>query len=227
MRTKMLIVDNDDTFIKSVKYIFKDSNILIRDLPSTTLVDKSFVNTEFDLIILELNMPKKSGLEVCKEIRRDTDKPIIMVSDSPDELRKILCLEEGADDFLVKPINPQELKARVLNIIRRYNSIKREDPFRFDRGEFTIDAIRKKVISEKGEDLNLIGKEFDLFFLLSSQPGRVFSREELMSEIWEYEDFGTSRTVDVHIRKLRSKLEKHTREEYILTQWGQGYYFKA
>lgn len=226
MMEKILIIDNDDIFIKSVKYIFRDSKFVIRDLPSTNLVDFDFIGSEFDLIVIELNMPKRSGLDLCRDIRKQTDKPIIMVSDTPDEIRKIMCLELGADDFLLKPVNPQELKARIQNILRRYNSVKREDPFKFNRGEFIIDAIRKKVQTKRGEDLHLIGKEFDLFFLLSSQPGRVFSREDLMSEIWEYEDFGVSRTVDVHIRKLRSKLEKYTDEDYIQTKWGQGYFFK-
>lgn len=227
MESKLLIVDNDELFIKSVKYVFKGTSCQIATLPCTKLVDKEYLNEHFDLIIIELNMPNKSGLDLCKEIRQDNDKPIIIVSDKDDEIMKILSLKCGADDYLLKPVNPQELKARVENILRRCKSIKKNNPFSIDRGDFIIDAIRKKVYTKNKTDLNLVGKEFDLFFVLSSNPGRVFSRDELMEEIWEYEDFGTSRTVDVHIRKLRSKLEKKSKKDYIYTKWGQGYYYKC
>lgn len=162
-----------------------------------------------------------------KEIKLITDMPVIIVTKVENEIKKIFALENGADDYLTKPINPYELKARICNILRRYQEGKPGNLREIERNNFIIDIMEKRIYTKDGIDMDLTGKEFELFYLLSSKPGKVFTRDELMKKIWEYENFGTSRTVDVHIRKLRSKIEDSLGTEYIRTKWGEGYYFKC
>lgn len=173
-------------------------------------------------------MPGIDGLEVCQKLRQDSQVPIIMLTAKGEDINKILGLEYGADDYLTKPFNILELKARIKAILRRVNMKSTnitDQVIQID--DFTINTLgRKLTVREK--EVNLTAKEFDLLLLLASNPGKVFTREELLETIWGYEYFGDLRTVDVHIRRLREKIERDSSQaEYILTKWGVGYYFRS
>ncbi len=172
-------------------------------------------------------LPGIDGLEVCQKIREKSQVPIIMLTAKGEDINKILGLEYGADDYLTKPFNILELKARMKAILRRV--VARETKISdqvIKVDNFTINTLGRKV-TVRGKEINLTAKEFDLLLLLASNPGKVFSREELLEVIWGYEYFGDLRTVDVHIRRLREKIEKNSSQpEYILTKWGVGYYFR-
>lgn len=167
------------------------------------------------------------GLDLCQNIRKDSLVPIVIISEDDKDIDKILALEYGADDYLSKPFNLLELKARIKAILRRVNLKKSniiDNVIEVD--DFKINTLgRKLTIGD--EEINLTAKEFDLFLLLATHPGKVFTREELLETIWGYEYFGDLRTVDVHIRRLREKVEKDASQaQYILTKWGEGYYFR-
>ncbi|MBG0765535.1 MAG: response regulator transcription factor, partial [Tissierellales bacterium] len=182
---------------------------------------------KFDLIILDLMLPEIDGLEVCQKIREKSDVPIIMLTAKGEDMNKILGLEYGADDYMTKPFNILELKARIKAILRRSSNkeAKLGDQIIYV-DDFIINTLGRKV-TVNGKEINLTAKEFDLLILLATNPGKVFTREELLEIIWGYEYFGDLRTVDVHIRRLREKIEKDSDNyEYILTKWGVGYYFR-
>jgi DNA-binding response OmpR family regulator len=182
--------------------------------------------TEYDIVILDLILPESDGLEVCQKIREISSVPILILTSNNEDMNKILGLEYGADDYMTKPYNILELKARIKAILRRtrvLNQKPNEQTLVVD--DFVINALGRKV-SLHNQEINLTAKEFDLLLLLITNPGKVFSREELLEIIWGYEYFGDLRTVDVHVRRLREKIEKNKTYEYILTKWGVGYYFR-
>jgi DNA-binding response OmpR family regulator len=172
-------------------------------------------------------LPEIDGLEVCQRIREKSDTPIIMLTAKGEDMNKILGLEYGADDYMTKPFNILELKARVKAILRRSatkNSNLSDQIMYVD--DFIINTLGRKVIIN-GKEVGLTAKEFDLLILLATNPGKVFNREELLEIIWGYEYYGDLRTVDVHVRRLREKIEKDSNNyEYVLTKWGVGYYFR-
>lgn len=183
---------------------------------------------EYDLILLDVMLPKHDGFEVCQTIREYSDVPIIMLTAKGDDMDKILGLEYGADDYITKPFNILEVKARMKAIMRRMN--KREqtkEEKTLVKGDMTIDRDSRRVfIAEK--EMNLTAKEFDLLELLAANPNKVYSRENLLNLVWGYEYPGDARTVDVHIRRLREKIEKNPSEpKYVHTKWGVGYYFRG
>lgn len=224
---KVLLIDNDLISVKNLKYNFEqDGNYVVSVLEGSEAL-KVFMSDEFDVIILELALPDYDGLELCQKIRERSNVPLIILSSINEDMNKILGLEYGADDYITKPYNILELKARVKAILRRtrLNNQKQNEPVVF-ADNFTINTLGRKV-SIDGKDINLTAKEFDLLLLLATNPGKIFSREELLEIIWGYEYFGDLRTVDVHIRRLREKIEKDSKSyEYILTKWGTGYYFR-
>ncbi|RKD32476.1 response regulator transcription factor [Thermohalobacter berrensis] len=227
MANKILIVDDEPLLVKGLKYsLEQDGYTVDAAYDGKEALDK-FEKDDFDLIILDLMLPSIDGLEVCQKIRQKSQVPIIMLTAKGEDISKILGLEYGADDYLTKPFNILELKARIKAILRRVNTSETkigEQVIKMD--DFTINTLGRKVIA-KDKEINLTAKEFDLLLLLASNPGKVFSREELLKIIWGYEYFGDLRTVDVHIRRLREKIEKNSSQpEYILTKWGVGYYFR-
>lgn len=228
MSSNILIVDNDRTFAESIKYSLEKDKYII-DIVSTgkSLIER-IKSADYGLILLELRTPGITDVDICRSIREISGIPLIIISKSNNIMDKILALDYGADDYLVKPFNILELKARIKSLFRRINyELSEVDKYIIHLDDFTIDAI-KRTISFKDIDLNLTGKEFDLFYELSSNPGRVFTREELLNRIWGYEYFGDLRTVDVHIRRIREKIEKNTQNNnYIATKWGVGYFFTA
>lgn len=228
MDTKILVVDDEALLVKGLKYSLEqdgyDIDVSYDGLDALDKVRKG----DYNLIVLDLMLPGIDGLEVCQKIREKSQVPIIMLTAKGEDINKILGLEYGADDYLTKPFNILELKARIKAILRRSNNRETKIGEQIVQVEnFTINTLGRKV-TVRGQDINLTAKEFDLLLLLASNPGKVFTREELLEIIWGYEYFGDLRTVDVHIRRLREKIEKNSSQaEYILTKWGVGYYFRS
>ncbi|MTI66667.1 MAG: response regulator transcription factor [Firmicutes bacterium] len=228
MGSKVLIVDDEALLVKGLKYsLEQDGYEIDAAYDGNEALDK-INNNEYDLIVLDLMLPGIDGLEVCQKVRETSQVPIIMLTAKGEDMNKILGLEYGADDYLTKPFNILELKARIKAILRRSNQKETKIGEQVIQVEdFTINTLGRKV-SVGGKEINLTAKEFDLLLLLATNPGKVFTREELLEIIWGYEYFGDLRTVDVHIRRLREKIESNSSQaEYILTKWGVGYYFRS
>ncbi|WP_281426055.1 response regulator transcription factor [Crassaminicella profunda] len=228
MAYKVLIVDDEPMLLKGLKYsLEQESYIVDTAIDGDEALNKGLMN-DYDLIVLDLMLPKIDGLEVCKKIRETSMVPIIMLTARGEDTSKILGLEYGADDYLTKPFNILELKARMKAVLRRVNlkeSVSATNIIEID--DFSINTLRRKVIL-RGREINLTAKEFDLLLFLAINPNKIYSREELLETIWGYEYFGDLRTVDVHIRRLREKVEeKSSQPEYIRTKWGVGYYFRS
>ena len=184
---------------------------------------------QFDIILLDIMLPKLSGFEVCQQIREFSNVPIIMLTAKGDDMDKILGLEYGADDYITKPFNILEVKARIKAIIRRTakQEKKADTAGRIQAGDMTIERDNRRVYIE-GREINLTAKEFDVLELLATHPNQVYSREKLLTMVWGADYPGDARTVDVHIRRLREKVETNSSEpKYVHTKWGVGYYFKG
>ncbi len=226
MGDKILIIDTDKSFIKGLKYSLEQDNYEIDVVTSSKGVIDKINKKSYEIILLELEMPDISGLTICQNIRNISSVPIIFLTNNNEDIKKILALEYGADDYLVKPFNILELKARIKAILRRVNKVIEGNKHIIEVNDFTINSLGRKI-SYLDKDINLTGKEFDLLYVLASNPGKVFTREELLEKVWGYAYYGDLRTVDVHIRRIREKIEKDPKvAEYILTKWGVGYYFK-
>jgi len=170
-------------------------------------------------------LPKLSGIEVCQQVRETSDVPIIMLTAKGEDMDKILGLEFGADDYMTKPFNILEVKARIKSILRRTAVVRGPQKTQLSEGGLFLDSQTRSV-EVNGSPVNLTVKEFDLLQYFMASPGRVFTREELLENVWGYEYMGDFRTVDVHIRRLRSKIEPDPdKPQYVVTKWGVGYYF--
>jgi DNA-binding response OmpR family regulator len=226
MGDKILIIDTDKSFIKGLKYSLEQDNYDIDVVTSGKGVIDKINKKSYEIVLLELEMPDISGLTICQNIRSISSVPIIFLTNNNEDIKKILALEYGADDYLVKPFNILELKARIKAILRRVNKVIEGNKHIIEVSDFTINSLGRKI-SYLDKDINLTGKEFDLLYVLASNPGKVFTREELLEKVWGYAYYGDLRTVDVHIRRIREKIEKDPKvAEYILTKWGVGYYFR-
>lgn len=228
MAYKLLVVDDEPILLKGLKYSLEQEAYEIDTAEDgNEALEKAFSNS-YDLIVLDLMLPGIDGLEVCKRIREKSMVPIIILTAKGEDTSKILGLEYGADDYLTKPFNVLELKARIKAIFRRVHISDTATPTNIIKiDDFIINTLGRKV-NLRDSEINLTAKEFDLLLLLASNPGKVYSREELLEIIWGYEYFGDLRTVDVHVRRLREKIEKNSSQpEYILTKWGVGYYFRV
>ncbi len=227
MKKKLLVVDDEAVLLKSLKYSLEQEDYHIETAVDGEMALKRALEEKFDLIVLDLMLPKMDGLEVCKKIREQNVVPIIILTAKGDDSSKLLGLEYGADDYLTKPFNILELKARIKAIFRRTTLAENAQKSSVIKaGEFTINTLGRKVQFDN-RDINLTAKEFDLLLLLATNKGKVYSRDELLTLIWGDEYLGDVRTVDVHIRRLREKIEKNSSQpEYIQTKWGVGYYFK-
>jgi len=224
---KVLIVDDELLLIKGLKYSLEQDNYEVDLALEGNEALRKIALAEYDIILLDLIIPEMDGLEVCQKIREISNVPLLILTANNEDMNKILSLEYGADDYMTKPFNILELKARMKAILRRTKGAsQRQNEQTIVVDDFIINALGRKV-SLHGQDINLTAKEFDLLLLLATNPGKVFSREELLEVIWGYEYFGDLRTVDVHVRRLREKIEnKDKNYEYILTKWGVGYYFR-
>ncbi len=227
MSKKLLVVDDEEILLKGLKYSLEQDGYIIDTAIDGLEAYEKAINNEYDLVVLDLMLPKMDGLEVCRKIREKSMVPIIILTAKGEDTSKVLGLEYGADDYLTKPFNILELKARIKAIFRRVDlkdSAIHTNILTID--DFTVNTLGRKV-SLKGKDISLTAKEFDLLLLLATNPGKIYSREELLETIWGYEYFGDVRTVDVHVRRLREKIEINSSQpEYILTKWGVGYYFR-
>lgn len=227
MDERILVVDDEPILLKGLKFsLEQDGYIVDVAMDGNEAYDK-IMNQTYHLVVLDLMLPGLDGLEVCKKVRETSMVPIIILTAKGEDSSKVLGLEYGADDYLTKPFNILELKARIKAILRRVNV---SEQFSTSSvivvGEFTINTLGRKV-SIKTKEINLTAKEFDLLLLLVINKDKVFSREELLEKIWGYEYFGDVRTVDVHIRRLREKIEDNSSQpEFIMTKWGVGYFFK-
>lgn len=227
MSESVLIVDSDRTFAESIRYSLEKDRYNIDIISSGKNIAEKIKNNRYKLILLEPEAPGLEGIDILKTIRAISKTPLIILSKNNEDMNKILALEYGADDYLVKPFNILELRARINSIFRRisYKVPSQMDNYIINFGDFSIDPIKRRI-SYRENDLNLTGKEFDLFYVLSSNPGKVFTREELLKKIWGYEYYGDLRTVDVHIRRIREKIESHAIDgQHIATKWGVGYFF--
>ena len=182
---------------------------------------------QYDMVLLDVMLPKMTGFEVCQQIREFSNVPIVMLTAKGEDMDKILGLEYGADDYITKPFNILEVKARIKAIMRRTNrkSAKKEESKVVERGDMRLDCEGRRVYI-KDKEINLTAKEFELLELLIKNPGKVYGRENLLKLVWGSDYPGDVRTVDVHIRRLREKIEEVPGEPaYVRTKWGVGYYF--
>ncbi|MEG0765638.1 MAG: response regulator transcription factor [Pseudoflavonifractor sp.] len=224
---KILVVDDERVLVKGIKFNLESEGYQVETGYDGEEAVELARNGAFDLIILDLMMPKIDGLQACMRIREFSNVPVIMLTARSEDRDKIIGFECGADDYLTKPFNILELKARVRALLRRAGATQQKSKTaRLQRGHISIDSDERAAW--KGDaPVELTAKEFDLAELLMRNPGRVYSRENLLNVVWGYEYAGDYRTVDVHVRRLREKLELDpANPEYILTKWGVGYYLK-
>ena len=227
---KILVVDDEALLVKGIRFNLMNEGYEVitgsNGLEAVELVDRE----QPDLVVLDVMMPVMDGLTACAKIRESSDVPIIMLTAKVDDMDKLLGFDHGADDYLTKPFNILELKARIRALLRRSGAgaAKKEAP---PANDLTIGTIRLDLDArnayKNGQLADLTAKEFDVIEFLMRNPNRVYSREALLDTIWAYEYRSDIRTVDVHIRRLREKLEENPAEpKHILTKWGVGYYFR-
>ena len=224
---KILVVDDEQVLVKGIKFNLEHEGYQVEVGYDGEQAVELAREGRFDLIILDLMMPKIDGLQACMRIREFSNVPIIMLTAKSEDADKLMGFECGADDYLTKPFNILELKARVRALLRRAAGIQKTQGTVLTVGELSLNTEERVAIRD-GRTVDLTAKEYDLIELLMRNPRRVYSRENLMNVVWGYTYAGDYRTVDVHIRRLREKLEKNPAEpEYIMTKWGVGYYFKG
>lgn len=222
----ILVVDDEKLLVKGIKFNLENEGYTIDTAFDGREALQKIHENHYDLIILDLMLPEVSGLEVCRETCSFCNTPILMLTAKADEADKIVGFEYGADDYMTKPFSIAELKARIRAILRRSVNIPPVESSKLGSNDFVIDCSEHSVYV-RGEDVQLTVKEFDLLEYLFRNAGKVISRSALLEAVWDHDSPGDSRTVDVHIRHLREKIEADPAEpEYILTKWGVGYYFK-
>ncbi len=226
---KILIVDDEKLLVKGIKFNLENEGYEVDAVYNGEDALALAQENDYDLIVLDLMLPKMDGLEVCRRIREFSKVPVVMLTAKGEDTDKLLGFEYGADDYIAKPFNVLELKARIRAILRRSatRTTKTDTETRVDGGAIVLElSERLAYVGERPVDLT--PKEFDLLELLMRSPNCVFSRESLLNTVWGYDYPGDIRTVDVHIRRLREKLEDNPAEpEHILTKWGIGYYYKV
>ncbi len=225
MPKNILIVDDEPAMVKGLRFNLEHQEGYAIDVAyDGEEALEIFDPAKHDLVLLDLMLPKLDGTEVCQKIRAISDVPIIMLTAKDTDMDKIMGLEYGADDYMTKPFNMLELKARIKTIFRRTSGNKRENgESAVTVGDMSVNLLNRSV-EIAGRDVNLTAKEFDLLNLFITNRGKVYNRNSLLEIVWKH--IGDLRTVDVHIRRLREKIEKNpAKPEYILTKWGVGYYF--
>lgn len=227
---KILVVDDEKLLVKGIKFNLENEGYQVTAAYDGAAAVDLVRKDAFDLIILDLMMPVLSGTEACMQIREFSDVPIIMLTARSEDADKLMGFACGADDYVTKPFNILELKARVRALLKRsaaHAAQKRTAGALLTVGELSLDTEQRVAIRD-GKTIDLTAKEYDLIELLMKNPRRVYSRENLMDLVWGYSYAGDYRTVDVHIRRLREKLERVPAEPvYIMTKWGVGYYFNG
>ena len=218
MGKRILLVDDEPLILKGLKYTLEQEGYETESAMDGEEALSMFESGSFDLILLDVMLPKLDGIAVCQRIREHSDIPIIMLT--------ILGLEYGADDYMTKPFNILEVKARIKTILRRVSGNMQQQEHRVIRVHDMEINLVKRSVTLGGKDVKLTAKEFDLLQMFVTNRGTVFSREQMLETVWKYDYAGDARTVDVHIRRLREKIERDTsKPEFIFTKWGVGYYF--
>lgn len=226
MARRILIVDDEPLIVKGLKYSLEQDGYETDSAADGEEAVNKFFAGQFDLVLLDVMLPKFDGIEVCQRIREKSSVPIIMLTAKGEDMDKILGLEYGADDYMTKPFNILEVKARIKTILRRTTMQRAEITQRVITVRDLKLNMNNRSVSVGGREVNLTAKEFDLLQMFVTNRGKVFSRESLLETIWKYDYLGDLRTVDVHIRRLREKIERNTSQpEFIFTKWGVGYYF--
>ena len=222
----VLIADDNLQIVSILKEYCKKNNFNVTLAHDGEETLEKIRNNKFDIVLLDIMMPKKNGFDVCKEVRTFSNVPIIMITARGEDFERIMGLETGADDYIVKPFSPGEVIARIHAILRRVipnENINQEKIFSYDNLTINLSDFTVKI---NDEDISLTKKEIELLWLLSTNRNKVFTRENLLDSIWGYDYFGDSRTVDSHIKRLRAKLDNYEHESWnIKTIWGVGYKF--
>ena len=229
MGKRVLVVDDEKLIVKGIRFSLLQDGLEVDCAYDGEEALELARTNEYDLVLLDVMLPKYDGFQVCQLIREFSDVPIVMLTAKGDDMDKILGLEYGADDYITKPFNILEVKARIKAIMRRTGK-KEEVVLESNvliKHDMKIDRESRRVFIAD-EEISLTAKEFDLLELLALNPDKVYSREQLLNLVWKYEYSGDARTVDVHIRRLREKIEKTpSNPKYVFTKWGVGYYFKG
>ncbi|MBE5790619.1 MAG: response regulator transcription factor [Clostridia bacterium] len=226
MARKILIVDDEPLIVKGLKYSLEQDGYETDSAADGEEALAKFFAGRYDLVLLDVMLPKLDGIEVCLRVREKSSVPIIMLTAKGEDMDKILGLEYGADDYMTKPFNILEVKARIKTIFRRTTMTQKESTQSILSVRDMRINLNNRSVTIGQKEINLTAKEFDLLQLFVSNRGKVFSRENLLETIWKYDYLGDLRTVDVHIRRLREKIEKNPAQpEFIFTKWGVGYYF--
>lgn len=229
--TKILVVDDEKLIVKGISFSLQADGMEVDAAYDGESALQKIREKSYDLVILDLMLPGVDGMEVCQAVREFSDVPIIMLTAKLEDMNKILAFDKGVDDYLTKPFNILEVKARIKAILRRNQKNQREaeNSSQLTAGELSIDTESRRVMLGK-QEINLTAREFDILVLLMKNPDKVFSREKLLAAIWENRntETGDVRTVDVHVRRLREKIEPSpSAPRYVHTKWGVGYYFRA
>lgn len=234
---KVLLIDDDASIIEVLRLYFEKEGYTVSTCMQGDKAVATFNVAKPDIIILDLMLPGMDGNDICREIRKNSDVPIIMLTARTDTLDKIIGLELGADDYVPKPFEPKELLARVKAVLRRAEKSAVQEPAVeeniinkdiIEYQGFSVDKI-KYVVTVDGEEIYMPPKELELLFFLASNPNRVYTREQLLENVWGYDFYGESRTVDVHVKRIREKIENPEREQNwsIKTVWSKGYKFEV
>lgn len=229
MAKKVLVVDDEKLIVKGIRFSLEQDGMEVDCAYDGEEALEKAKGKEYDIILLDIMLPKMDGFEVCQQIRDFSSVPIVMLTAKGEDMDKILGLEYGADDYITKPFNILEVKARIKAIMRRTSQGKKveKDPNVIEDGDLKIDCESRRLFIQ-GKEINLTAKEFDLLELLVKNPNKVYSREKLLNLVWGYEYPGDFRTVDVHVRRLREKIEANPSEpKYVHTKWGVGYYYHS
>lgn len=228
MAKKVLVVDDEKLIVKGIRFSLEQEGMEVDAAYDGEQAVEMAKSKAYDIILLDVMLPKLGGFEVCQQIREFSQVPILMLTAKGDDMDKILGLEYGADDYITKPFNILEVKARMKAIMRRSSNkeVKKADEDMIENGDIRLEKSGRRCYI-LGKEMNLTAKEYELMELLISNPNKVYSREKLLTLIWGADYPGDVRTVDVHIRRLREKIEKNPGEpKYVHTKWGVGYYFR-
>lgn len=222
----VLIADDNRQIVSIISQYCKKNDFIVSTVFDGESALSEVRNNKFDIVLLDVMMPKKDGFEVCREIRSFSNVPIIMITARGEDYEKIMGLEIGADDYIVKPFSPGEIIARIHAILRRLSPKENQDKklFKYDNLEIDLDNFAVKIENEK---ILLTKKEIEIFWTLATNQNKVFTRENLLGLLWGFDYFGDSRTVDTHIKRLRSKIDNYNHPNWnIKTIWGVGYKFE-
>ena len=227
MDTKLLIVDDDVNICEMLRLYFENEGYKVKTAENGVDGLATFKLYDPDLVLLDIMMPKKDGWQVCREIREISSKPVIMITAKGEVFDKVLGLELGADDFMVKPFDMKELSARIKAVLRRYNAHTKtsdDEVVKFENIEISLQKYELKL---SGKAIDIPPKELELLYFLASNCNRVFTRDQLLDKVWGFDYLGDSRTVDVHVKRLREKLEGVSDKWVLKTVWGVGYKFET